>query len=66
MTTLHARANAVVAPLRVRFGDYELAFFTIVASFGTPIDITVAELAIESFFPADPFTAAVLREQAQH
>jgi hypothetical protein len=53
--------NAVVAPLRVRHGEGELAFFTIVASFGTPVDITVAELAIESFYPADPFTAAVLR-----
>jgi hypothetical protein len=55
--------NAVVAPLRVRHGERELAFFTIVASFGTPVDITVAELAIESFYPADPFTAGVLRSQ---
>ena len=36
------------------------AFFTTVATFGTPLDVTVAELAIESFFPADPHTAAVL------
>jgi transcriptional regulator with XRE-family HTH domain len=64
-TNVHAPPgpNAVVAPLRVRFGEHELAFFSIVASFGTPVDITVAELAIESFFPADRFTAAVLREQ---
>jgi hypothetical protein len=32
-----------------------------VATFGTPLDITVSELAIESFFPADPHTEAVLR-----
>jgi hypothetical protein len=31
-----------------------------VATFGTPLDITVAELVIESFFPADPNTAAML------
>lgn len=54
-------ASAVVAPLRIRHGDGELAFFSIVASFGTPIDITVAELAIESFYPADEYTAATLR-----
>jgi hypothetical protein len=67
-TNVHAPPgpNAVVAPLRVRFGEHEVAFFSIVASFGTPVDITVAELAIESFFPADPFTAAVLREQSPH
>jgi transcriptional regulator with XRE-family HTH domain len=53
--------SAVVAPLRLRHGEGELAFFSIVASFGTPIDITVAELAIESFFPADEHTASVLR-----
>ncbi|HEY3058460.1 MAG TPA: helix-turn-helix transcriptional regulator [Chloroflexota bacterium] len=53
--------SAVVVPLRIRSGDCELAFFSIVASFGTPIDITVAELAIESFFPADEYTASALR-----
>jgi transcriptional regulator with XRE-family HTH domain len=52
----------VVVPLRVRHGAAELSFFSIVATFGTPLDITVAELAIESFFPADPDTAAVLFE----
>jgi hypothetical protein len=32
------------------------------ASFGTPLDVTVAELAIESFYPADPATGAALRD----
>ena len=54
----------VVVPLRIRHGDRELAFFSTVATFGTPLDITVAEFAIESFFPADPGTAAVLRGRA--
>ena len=30
-------------------------------TFGTPVDITVEELSIESFFPADERTAAVLQ-----
>jgi hypothetical protein len=54
----------VVVPLRVRHGDSELAFFTTVATFGTPLDVTVSELAIESFFPANPETAAALRALA--
>ena len=60
----HGEPSAVVAPLRIRHGDGELAFFSIVASFGTPIDITVAELAIESFYPADETTTTALRELA--
>jgi transcriptional regulator with XRE-family HTH domain len=51
----------VVTPIRIRHDGGELAFFGTVATFGTPLDITLAELAIESFFPADPATAAVLR-----
>ena len=43
----------IVLPLRLRFRGGELAFSSIVATFGTPLDVTVAELAIESFFPAD-------------
>jgi len=50
----------LVVPLRIRHGDRELAFFSTVATFGTPLDVTVAELAIESFFPADAATAAIL------
>jgi transcriptional regulator with XRE-family HTH domain len=52
----------VVVPLRLRHGDRELSFLSIMASFGTPLDVTVAELAIESFFPADPATGAALRD----
>ena len=52
-----------VIPLRIRRGERELSFFSTLATFGTPLDITVAELAIESFFPADNDTAALLRAQ---
>lgn len=51
----------VVIPLRVRHGDTELAFFSTVATFGTPLDVTVSELMIEAFYPANPETAAILR-----
>jgi transcriptional regulator with XRE-family HTH domain len=56
-------AGAVVVPLRVRDGDRVLSFFSTVATFGTPLDVTVAELVIESFYPADPETAALLWER---
>jgi transcriptional regulator with XRE-family HTH domain len=49
--------NDIVVPLRLRDG---LTFFSTVATFGTAVDITVSELAIESFFPADAHTAKAL------
>jgi transcriptional regulator with XRE-family HTH domain len=39
----------------------ELAFFSTVTTFGTAVDVTVAELSIEAFFPADEATARALR-----
>lgn len=39
----------------------EISLFSTIATFGTALDITVAELAIESFFPADAKTDAALR-----
>ena len=51
----------VVLPLRYLHGERELAFFSISASVGTATDVTVEELAIEAFYPADAATAAALR-----
>jgi hypothetical protein len=51
----------IVVPLRLRHGDGELRLMSIVSSFGTPLDVTVQELSIEAFFPADAETAAALR-----
>nr|WP_199432211.1 helix-turn-helix transcriptional regulator [Qaidamihabitans albus] len=50
-----------LVPLRIRHGGAELSFFSTVATFGTPLDVTLAELSIESFYPADPATADALR-----
>jgi transcriptional regulator with XRE-family HTH domain len=50
----------VVIPLRYRSDKKELSFLSISAVVGTPMDITVSELAIESFYPADEATAAAL------
>ncbi|WFF06572.1 helix-turn-helix transcriptional regulator [Micromonospora sp. WMMD1076] len=56
--------DELVVPLRVRHDGGELCFLSTVATFGTPLDVTLAELSIESFYPADERTAAVLRERA--
>ena len=41
-------------------GLLEPPFFSTMTTFGTALDITVAELSIEAFFPADAVTAAAL------
>jgi transcriptional regulator with XRE-family HTH domain len=63
--TMHGEAEetdfgGVGVPLRIRTERGVLAFFGTVTVFGTPLDVTLAELAIESFFPADAQTAEVL------
>ncbi len=51
----------VVVPLRLRTGSGLLSFFSTTTVFGTAVDVTLSELAIEAFFPADPATAEALR-----
>jgi transcriptional regulator with XRE-family HTH domain len=51
----------VVVPLRLVTPAGTLAFFSTTTVFGTPVDITLSELALESFFPADAATAEILR-----
>jgi transcriptional regulator with XRE-family HTH domain len=50
----------IVVPLRLRHDDGELTFISTVATFGTPLDVTLAELSIEAFYPADDVTSAML------
>jgi hypothetical protein len=51
----------IAVPLRLRHEGTELAFISTKTSFATAVDVTVAELSIESFFPADPKTGAAMR-----
>ncbi|MET4050326.1 transcriptional regulator with XRE-family HTH domain [Rhodococcus sp. UYP5] len=53
--------GAIYVPLKLRVGDTDLSFLAIIATFGTALDITLSELAIESFFPADTVTSDYLR-----
>ncbi|WP_043202062.1 helix-turn-helix domain-containing protein [Paraburkholderia acidipaludis] len=59
--TADAVGHHIAVPLRVRTSLGDLSFYSTTTVFGTPVDITLSELAIEAFFPADPQTAAALR-----
>ncbi|MFE1230693.1 helix-turn-helix domain-containing protein [Streptomyces sp. NPDC058745] len=48
-------------PMRIEHDGRVLSFVSSIATFNTPMDVTVAELAIETFLPADPGTVAYLR-----
>ena len=50
----------IALPIRIRHHDRELSFISMMATFGTPFDITLDEIAVESYFPSDPYTAQVL------
>ncbi|MEM5437611.1 helix-turn-helix transcriptional regulator [Paraburkholderia diazotrophica] len=55
----------IAVPLRLRTELGVLSFFSTTTVFGTPVDVTLSELAIEAFFPADPQTGEALRKLAQ-
>lgn len=54
--------NYVAIPFRLQTERGVLSFVTTTTIFGTPVDITLSELAIESFFPADAETTKVLND----
>ena len=62
--TTHQDYAGVIVPLRLVTNGGILSFFSTTAVFGTPIDITLSELALESFFPADAATVETLRSLA--
>jgi MmyB-like transcription regulator ligand binding domain len=61
----HLARPSIAVALRYRYREIELSFLSTTTVFGTPLDVTVAGLAIESFFPADAATAANLHAVLQ-
>ncbi|MCX5440669.1 helix-turn-helix domain-containing protein [Streptomyces sp. NBC_00056] len=51
-------------PMVIEHDGQVLSFVSSISTFNTPMDVTVAELAIETFLPADPATAKYLRSLA--
>lgn len=60
-----AREDVVILPLCLTTEWGTLSLLSTTTVFGTPVDVTVAELALETFFPADAATGAVLRHLAE-
>ena len=55
-----AAAAEIVLSLHLRHEGGRLSFFSTLTTFGTAADVTLAELAVEAFYPADAETAAAL------
>jgi transcriptional regulator with XRE-family HTH domain len=55
----------VAVPFRLATVHGPLSFFSTTTVFGTPVDITLSELAIEAFFPADQATVTIMRRLAE-
>lgn len=56
--------GGVAMPLVLRVGDQVLNLISTTTIFGTPVDVTLSELALETFFPADDATARALQGAA--
>ncbi len=55
-------ADNVAVPFKLRHDGEVLSFISTTMVFGTPVDVTLSELALETFFPADQLTARRLKE----
>ena len=53
--------TGIAVPLHLRVAGRSLALVSTTMVFGTPLDVTLSELAVETFFPADRATAEALR-----
>lgn len=60
VTVAGSRPGDPAVPLRLLHEGRVLAFVSTVTMFGTPLDVTVSELVVEAFYPADDATAAAL------
>lgn len=63
--TVNPAFARVVVPLRLATPASALSLFSTTTVFGTPVDVTLSELALETFFPADAETAETLRRMAE-
>jgi len=56
---------AIVVPLLLDTPRGQLSLISTMTVFGTPVEVTLSELALETFFPADAATAELLRSAAE-
>ncbi|MBN9595485.1 MAG: helix-turn-helix transcriptional regulator [Afipia sp.] len=58
-------ADSLAVPYKIRMGNNVLSFISTTMVFGTPLDVTLSELALETFFPADELTTETMRSLAK-
>ncbi|NOU34470.1 MAG: helix-turn-helix transcriptional regulator [Polyangiaceae bacterium] len=56
------RAPSLVVPIVLRAGEAKLSFFSTITTLGTPLDMVLQELRIETYYPSDETTEAFLRD----
>jgi len=58
--------KSIAVPLQLRLPGHDsmLSFLSTTTVFGTPVDITLSELALETFFPADDITARFIQQES--
>lgn len=61
---LPGEASGIVVPLQIRTDAGTLSLISTTTVFGTAVDVTVSEIALETFYPADADSAAILRRMA--
>jgi transcriptional regulator with XRE-family HTH domain len=61
----YVAASEPVVSLKLRTARGEVSLFTVIATLGAPLEVTAANLAIETFLPADEESAAKLRALAR-
>ncbi len=59
-------AKAPVLTIDFRKGETAFRLFTTIATLGTPLDVTLQEIRVECFFPADEASRALLLSWAKH
>jgi transcriptional regulator with XRE-family HTH domain len=56
--------SGIAVPFQLRHEEQVLSFLSTTTVFGTPVEVALSELALETFFPADQETAAALQAMA--
>lgn len=62
-STVHPSAARFLTEMHVRNGGDEFRFYTAISSLGSPADVTLEELRLETLLPADEQTASTLRDR---
>jgi len=61
-----AKAHAIAVPFQIVTVLGELSFLSTTTVFGTPVDVTLSEIALECFYPADAATVKAVQSAGNH